>query len=176
MLTIITCFCNLYNFCPCLFLNFYIIFLSMTEFVICIILTQLSLLVISLLLIHVHFRPTPWSRGNIVTSQWARVRSRSGQFPGWGFFHGFPSTVRQLSGNVDYIRPRLSYGHCISYIIFEKYKSHFQSQWCNSILLIQSHSYIRRGNRRLSLAALPGLPAASRGVKLPLLANTRSVF
>ena len=41
---------------------------------------------------------------------------------------------------------------------------------------IQSHSYIRRGNRRLSLAALPGLPAASRGIRLPLLANTRSVF
>ena len=41
---------------------------------------------------------------------------------------------------------------------------------------VQSHSYIRRGNRRLSLAALPGLPAASRGVKLPLLANTRYVF
>ena len=42
--------------------------------------------------------------------------------------------------------------------------------------MIQSHLYIRRGNRRLSLAALPGLPAASRGIKLPLLANTRSVF
>ena len=41
---------------------------------------------------------------------------------------------------------------------------------------VHSHSYIKRGNRRLSLAALPGLPAASRGVKLPLLANTRSVF
>ena len=40
---------------------------------------------------------------------------------------------------------------------------------------VQSHLYIRRGNRRLSLAVLPGLPAASRGVKLPLLANTRSV-
>ena len=32
--------------------------------------------------------------------------------------------------------------------------------------VVQSHLYIRRGNRRLSLAALPGLPAASRGVKL----------
>ena len=41
---------------------------------------------------------------------------------------------------------------------------------------IQSHLYIRPGNRRLSLAALPGLPAASRGSKLPLLADTRSVF
>ena len=41
---------------------------------------------------------------------------------------------------------------------------------------IQSHLYIRRGNRRLSLVALPGLPAASRGVKLPLLADTYSVF
>ena len=42
--------------------------------------------------------------------------------------------------------------------------------------ILQSHSYITRGNRRLSLAALPGLPAASGGVKLPLLADTRSDF
>ena len=42
--------------------------------------------------------------------------------------------------------------------------------------LLQSHLYIRCGNRRLSLAALPGLPATSRGVKLPLLADTHSVF
>ena len=41
---------------------------------------------------------------------------------------------------------------------------------------VQSHSYITLGNRRPSLAALPGLPAASRGVKLPLLVNTRSVL
>ena len=40
----------------------------------------------------------------------------------------------------------------------------------------ESFIYIRQGNRRLSLAALTGLPAASRGIKLPLLANTRSVF
>ena len=45
-----------------------------------------------------------------------------------------------------------------------------------SIFQVQSHSYIRRGNRRLSLTALPDLPAASRGVKLPLLADTRSVL
>ena len=53
--------------------------------------------------------------------------------------------------------------------MFKKYKI---LVICN----IQSHSYITRGNRRLSLAALPGLPAASRDVKLPLLADTRSVF
>ena len=41
---------------------------------------------------------------------------------------------------------------------------------------IQSHPNTTRGNRRLSLAALPGRPAASRGVKLPLLPNTRSIF
>ena len=41
---------------------------------------------------------------------------------------------------------------------------------------VQSHLYIRPGNRRLSLAALPGLPAASRGLKLPLLADSCSVF
>ena len=52
-------------------------------------------------------------------------------------------------------------------------------KWCcemNWFSILQSHSFIARGNRRLSLAALPGLPAASRGVKLPLLVNTRSVF
>ena len=41
---------------------------------------------------------------------------------------------------------------------------------------VQSHLYIRRSNRRLSLVALPGLPTASRGVKLPLPTDTRSVF
>ena len=50
------------------------------------------------------------------------------------------------------------------------------NSFINPCLYVQSHSYIRRGNRRLSLSALPGLPAASRGVKLPLLANARSVF
>ena len=43
-------------------------------------------------------------------------------------------------------------------------------------MFLQSHSFIMHGNRRFSLAALPGLPAASRGVKLLLLVNTRSVF
>ena len=47
---------------------------------------------------------------------------------------------------------------------------------CLMLEKVQSHLYTRRGNRRLSLAALPGLPTASRGAKLPLLANTRSVF
>ena len=36
---------------------------------------------------------------------------------------------------------------------------------------MQSHPNNTRGKRRLSLAALPGRPAASRCVKLPLLAN-----
>ena len=57
-----------------------------------------------------------------------------------------------------------------------KSQSPFAPYLCISINNVQSHLYIRRGNRGLSLAALPGLPAASRGVKLPLLANTRSVF
>ena len=46
----------------------------------------------------------------------------------------------------------------------------------STVFKVQSNSYIRCGNRRLSLAASSGLPAASRGVKLPLLADTRSVF
>ena len=39
--------------------------------------------------------------------------------------------------------------------------------------IVQSHSLNTLDNRRLSLAALPVVPAASRGVKLPLLVNTR---
>ena len=41
---------------------------------------------------------------------------------------------------------------------------------------VRSHLYIRRGNRRLSLAALAGRPAAWRGFVLPLVADARSVF
>ena len=48
--------------------------------------------------------------------------------------------------------------------------------FCRSFRTYRESFIIRRGNRRLSLAALPDLPAASRGVKLPLLAGTRSVF
>ena len=43
-------------------------------------------------------------------------------------------------------------------------------------VFIQSHPNTTRGNRQLSLAALPRWPAASQGIKLPLLPNTRSDF
>ena len=46
--------------------------------------------------------------------QWARVRSPVGSISWLRFFRGFPSTVRQMSGNLGYIRPRLSYGLHIS--------------------------------------------------------------
>ena len=59
--------------------------------------------------------PPLWSRGNIVTSHAAGAGSIPGsQFPGWDFSQGFPSTVRQMSGNLGHIRSRLSYGHHIS--------------------------------------------------------------
>ena len=59
-----------------------------------------------------------WSKGNIVTSHADRpgFDHRSGQFPGWGFSGGFPSTVRQMSAHLGHIRPRLSYGHHISLV------------------------------------------------------------
>ena len=55
----------------------------------------------------------------------------------------------------------------VSLHIFRPYRS------CD---IVQSHSFNTLGNRRLSLAALPVVPAASCDVKLPLLADTRSVF
>ena len=39
---------------------------------------------------------------------------RSDQFPSWGFAADFPSTVRQMSGNLGHIRPWLSNGHHIA--------------------------------------------------------------
>ena len=62
-----------------------------------------------------HFRPPLWSMGNIVTSHAAGP----GSIPGHvslliEVFRGFPSTVRQMSGNLGHIRLPLSYGHHIS--------------------------------------------------------------
>ena len=62
--------------------------------------------------------PPLWSRGNLVTSHAAgpgSVPSRvnlQDEVP-----RGFPSTVRQMSGNLGHIRPRLSYGHHTQYSI-----------------------------------------------------------
>ena len=59
--------------------------------------------------------PLPlWSRDNIIISHAAGpVRSPVGSISWLRFFRGFPSTVRQMSGNLGHIRPRLSYGHHI---------------------------------------------------------------
>ena len=65
---------------------------------------------------------------------------------------------------------------CFSLHICNPARDHSNSWLSTEPFHVQSHLYIRRGNRRLSLAALPGLPATSWGVKLPLLANTRSGF
>ena len=46
-------------------------------------------------------------------TQRARIRSPVGWISWLRFFPGFPSTIRQTSGNVGHIRPRLSYGHHI---------------------------------------------------------------
>ena len=62
---------------------------------------------------------TQWSARDAksVTSvpliQWARVRSPVGSISWLRFLRGFPSTARQMSGNLGHIRPRLSYGHNI---------------------------------------------------------------
>ena len=45
--------------------------------------------------------------------QWARVRSPVGTISWLRFLRGFPSTARQMSGNLGHNRPRLSYGHNI---------------------------------------------------------------
>ena len=60
--------------------------------------------------------PLLWSRGNIVASHVAGPGSIPCRvnFLVEVSFRGFPSTVRQMSGNLGHIRPRLSYGHHIS--------------------------------------------------------------
>ena len=44
-------------------------------------------------------------------TQWVRVRSPVGSVSWLRFFLGVSSTVRQMPGNVGYIRPRVSFGH-----------------------------------------------------------------
>ena len=48
---------------------------------------------------------------SLLLTQRARVRSPVGLVSWLKFFRGFPSTVRQISGNFGEIRPRLSYDH-----------------------------------------------------------------
>ena len=52
---------------------------------------------------------------SLLLTQRARVRSPVGPDP--GYFRSFPSTVKQMSGNLGHIRRRLSYGHHISSIL-----------------------------------------------------------
>ena len=51
---------------------------------------------------------------SLLLTQRARVRSPVGSITWLSFFRGFSSTIRKMSGNLGYIRPRLSYGHHIS--------------------------------------------------------------
>ena len=48
---------------------------------------------------------------SLFLTQRARVRSPVVSISWLRFFRGFPSTVRQMSGNLGPIRPRLSYDH-----------------------------------------------------------------
>ena len=52
---------------------------------------------------------------SLLLSQRAQVRCPVGSISWLRFFQGFPSTVKQMSGNMGHIRPRLSYGHHISF-------------------------------------------------------------
>ena len=53
-------------------------------------------------------RPPLWFRWNVFVSHVAgpgSIPGRVSQFPGWGFPGVFPSTIREMSGNLDHIRP-----------------------------------------------------------------------
>ena len=53
-----------------------------------------------------------WSRVKLLLlTQRARVRSTVGSISLLRFFRALPSTVRQMSGNLGHIRPRLSYDY-----------------------------------------------------------------
>ena len=81
-------------------------------------------------------RPPLLSRGNIVNSDAARPGSISGRVSfRVEVFRGFPSTVRQVSGNSGHIRPRLSYSHhksskpCVIYLWTATVFEHSCSTW-----------------------------------------------
>ena len=54
------------------------------------------------------------SNPRVLLTQRARFRSSVGWIPWLRFFRGFRSTVRQMSGNLGHIRPRLSNVHQIA--------------------------------------------------------------
>ena len=72
-----------------------------------------------------------WSRGNIMASHAVGPGSILGlvSFLVKGFFRGFPSTVRQMSGNLGHNRPRLSYGHHIIRLWTATVSYHSCSTW-----------------------------------------------
>ena len=48
---------------------------------------------------------------SLFLTQRARVRSPVGSISWLRIFRGFPLSVKQISGNLGHVRPRLSYGH-----------------------------------------------------------------
>ena len=72
---------------------------------------------------------TLWSRGNIVASHLVGLGSIPGRvsFPGWRFVWGFPSTVRQMSGN---LRPHPSQISLAIIIIKNHFVMDVNDLWC----------------------------------------------
>ena len=79
-------------------------------------------------------RPPQWSRGNIVASHLAGPGSIPGRvsFPGWGFFLGFSSAVRRMSGKRRLHPSPDNIGH-------HNHKKAFHTDandlWCRHVLL-----------------------------------------
>ena len=78
-------------------------------------------------------RPPLWSSSNIIASHLAGPSSISGRvsFPGWDFFCGFPSTVRQMLGK---LRPHSSL-HIIGHHNHQKsFITDANDLWCRCAL------------------------------------------
>ena len=89
-------------------------------------------------------RPPQWSRGNMVASHLAGLGSIPSQvnFPGWGFFWGFSSTIRQMSGKLG---PQTS----LEIIGHHNHKKiiHYERQWPE--MLTCSKTKIKRSQWKL---------------------------
>ena len=71
------------------------------------------------------------------------VRSRSGHFPGWGFFRGFPSTVSQMSGNLG----TFVSGYHMAIIYHPNHiSSVYERQRCLAIAVVRDCRWITNNN------------------------------
>ena len=91
---------------------------------------------------------------SLLLTQWAWVRSPVESVSWLKFFRGFPSTVRQMPGNLGHIRPQLSYGHHISSVYGRRRSDHSCSTWLSLNNKLQqqrqqSFNYLRVAAHRL---------------------------